>query len=95
MDQLKTPEQVKADFKRRGISVAQWAAVMGLPRNAVYRVLNGKTVGFRGNHHKASVLLGIKNGVIDDQEWRKTTGSTPEMLTNAAANLAKREACIA
>jgi gp16 family phage-associated protein len=94
MDQLKTPEQVKADFKRRGISVAQWAAVMGLRRNAVYRVLSGKTIGFRGDHHKAAVLLGIKDGVIDDQEWLKTNGPTPEILANEAANPANREARI-
>ncbi|NMG45946.1 DNA-binding protein [Aromatoleum toluvorans] len=63
--QLKTAEEVRVDFERRGINVTQWARDRGLTRQAVFAVLGGKTKGKRGDAHKAAVLLGIKDGVID------------------------------
>jgi gp16 family phage-associated protein len=68
MGQLKTPEQVRVDFERRGVNVSKWARDRGLTRQAVFDVINGKTKGKRGDAHKAAVLLGIKDGVIDDNE---------------------------
>ena len=88
MDQLKTPEQVKADFKRSGISIARWAAMNGLTEGTVYSVLKGKTIGLRGNCHRAAVLLGIKDGVIAAEESQQTYGPTPEMLTNGDRKVA-------
>lgn len=67
MEHLRTPEQVRADFERRGVNVTQWAREHGLTRQAVFAVLNGKTKGKRGDAHKAAVLLGIKDGVIDNE----------------------------
>ncbi|MDD5297544.1 MAG: DNA-binding protein [Rhodocyclaceae bacterium] len=66
MSQLKTPEEVRADFERRGVNVSKWARDHGLTRQAVFDVINGKTKGKRGNAHKAAVLLGIKDGVIEE-----------------------------
>lgn len=66
MEHLKTPEQVRADFERRGINVSQWAREHGLKRQAVCDVLSGKSKGKRGDAHKAAVLLGIKDGVIEE-----------------------------
>ncbi len=68
MGQLKTPEQVRVDFERRGVNVSKWARDRGLTRQSVFDVINGKTKGKRGDAHKAAVLLGIKDGVIDDNE---------------------------
>lgn len=67
MTQLKTPEQVKADFEKRGINVTQWARERGVSRQAVFDIMNGKNKGKRGNAHKAAVLLGIKDGVIESE----------------------------
>jgi gp16 family phage-associated protein len=68
---LKTPEEVRAEFDRHGISVAGWAAKHGIPRNIVNGVLQGKLKGKRGHAHNAAVLLGLKEGVVtrpDDME---------------------------
>lgn len=73
MQPLKTAEEVRLDFERRGINVTQWARERGLTRQAVFAVLNGKTKGRRGDAHKAAVLLGIKDGVIDEE------GSAPSV----------------
>jgi len=63
---MKTIEQVKADFRRRGVNVSQWARNHGVGRMAVVDVLRGVRKGHRGEAHKAAVLLGIKDGVIDE-----------------------------
>lgn len=65
MENLKSPEEVRSDFERRGINVTRWAHEHGLPRQAVFAAINGKSKGKRGDAHKAAVLLGIKSGVID------------------------------
>jgi gp16 family phage-associated protein len=62
MKQLKTPEQVKAEFDAKGLSFSEWAAKNGVPLPAVYRVINGLSAGKRGSSHRAAVLLGIKAG---------------------------------
>jgi gp16 family phage-associated protein len=61
----KPAEEVRADFERRGINVSKWARERGLSRQAVQSVLAGKTKGKRGDAHRAAVLLGIKEGVIE------------------------------
>lgn len=66
MAHLKTPEQVRTDFERRGVNVTQWAREHGVTRQAVFDAMKGKTKGKRGNAHKAAVLLGIKDGVIEN-----------------------------
>lgn len=68
MTVLRTPEQVRIDFIRRGVNVSKWAREHGVSRQAVFDVINGKTKGKRGGAHKAAVLLGIKDGIIDDEE---------------------------
>ena len=65
MEKLKTPEEVRGDFFKRGVNVAKWARDHGLSRQSVDAVLRGKTKGNRGEAHKAAVLLGIKDGVIE------------------------------
>lgn len=74
MQPLKTAEEVRLDFERRGINVTQWARERGLTRQAVFAVLNGKTKGRRGDAHKAAVLLGIKDGVIDEEGSEPAAG---------------------
>lgn len=62
--QLKTPEQVRAEFARRGESISSWASTQQLPTSIVFDVLSGRVKGLRGNAHRAAVLLGLKDGEI-------------------------------
>lgn len=64
----KSPEQVREDFDRRGISVASFAREHGLSQGIVYQVLSGQKKGRRGEAHRAAVLLGLKAGVITQRE---------------------------
>lgn len=78
MGHLRTPEQVRTDFERHGINVSQWAREHGLSRQSVFAALNGKTKGKRGDAHKAAVLLGIKDGVIDGQDDQQSVSGKAE-----------------
>ncbi|MDY7569387.1 DNA-binding protein [Pseudomonas sp. CCC4.1] len=60
-----TPEQARADLDRRGISIAEFSRKYGLNKNLVSDLLNGRIKGRRGEAHRAAVLLGIKDGVIE------------------------------
>ena len=62
--QLKTREEVLADFANKGISIRSWALKNGVSPSVVHAVLKGKLVGRIGESHKAAVKLGIKNGEI-------------------------------
>ena len=57
-----TPEEVKAEFNRHGVTIAEWARVNGYPPQLVYRILNGVEPK-RGLSHKIAVQLGLKQGV--------------------------------
>ena len=60
-----TPEQARADLDRRGISIAEFSRKHDLNKNLVSDLLNGRKKGRRGEAHRAAVLLGIKDGVIE------------------------------
>jgi gp16 family phage-associated protein len=55
-----SPDQVKARFRARGQSVADWARQRGWSVNQVYRVLNGQYKGYWGRSHEIAVALGLK-----------------------------------
>jgi gp16 family phage-associated protein len=59
---LKTPDEVKEMFYKKGISLTEWARTHNIPRHVVSDLLRGKCIGRRGQSHKAAVLLGIKDG---------------------------------
>lgn len=61
---LKTPEEVLADFERKGISLRSWAIANGVSPQAVHGLLKGGRLGRIGESHKAAVLLGLKHGEI-------------------------------
>ena len=58
----KTVEQVKAQFRAKGLTVNQWAKDHGFPPTAVYQVLNGFSKGNYGQSHVIAVALGLKAG---------------------------------
>jgi len=61
-----TPEQARADLDRRGISIAEFSRKHDLNKNLVSDLFNGRIKGRRGEAHRAAVLLGIKDGVIEE-----------------------------
>lgn len=61
---LKTREQVREEFNRAGLSIAEWARENGFNPMLVYLVLNGKRQALRGQTHDIAVALSLKEGVI-------------------------------
>jgi len=61
---IRTPQEVRNDFLRKGISMASWARDNGFDRATVSQVLSGCNAATRGRGHKIAVLLGIKDGEI-------------------------------
>lgn len=61
---LRTPDEVRAEFQRKGVSIASWAAANNLNVNMVFEVLSGRKKGIRGQAHKIAVLLGLKEGEV-------------------------------
>lgn len=61
-----TPEQARAELDRHGTSIAEFCRTHGLNKNLVSDLLNGRKKGRRGQAHRAAVLLGIKDGVIQE-----------------------------
>jgi len=61
---IRTPEEVRADFDRRGICVADFCRDHDLDQTTVYQLLSGQKKGKRGESHRAAVLLGLKEGVV-------------------------------
>lgn len=61
---IRSRQEVKKDFLRKGISISSWARKNGFDPVTVSQVLNGDNAGSRGVGHKISVLLGIKDGEI-------------------------------
>lgn len=63
---IKTPEEALAEFRRTGRSVRSWAKEHGFCEQLVTTILKGKRPCHRGTSHKVAVLLGIKDGVIEE-----------------------------
>ena len=55
-----TAEQVKANFKREGKTITEWASERGYKRHTVYLVLNGQMKALYGKGHEIAVALGMK-----------------------------------
>lgn len=65
MTHVRTIEEARRDLERRGKSIKQFAREIGVSERIVYGLLQGRFKGRRGQAHKAAVLLGIKDGVIE------------------------------
>lgn len=63
---LKTPDQVRAEFNRKGLTVVSWARANRANPNLVYDILRGAPHRrcLRGQSHRIAVLLGLKEGEI-------------------------------
>lgn len=62
---LKSPMEAKEGLARRGITVRSWSKENDLSERVVQQVLRGRLIGQYGQSHKAAVLLGIKDGVLE------------------------------
>lgn len=60
---MKTPEQIKSEFRMRGDTFANYARKKGVPVIEVYRVLNGQYKSNYGRAHEIAVDLGLKPAV--------------------------------
>lgn len=61
---LRTPDQVRAELERKGVSIAAWALANKFNPNLVHEVLAGRKKGIRGQSHDIAVKLGLKAGSI-------------------------------
>lgn len=57
---LKTPQALKQWFEDEGLMVTEWAKTHGFRVEVVYALLNARTVGRRGEAHRAAIALGLK-----------------------------------
>lgn len=61
---IRTPQDVRNEFIRKGISLASWARENGFDKATVSQVLSGCNAATRGQGHKIAVMLRIKDGEI-------------------------------
>jgi len=61
---VRTPQEVRDGFLRRGISIASWARANGFDKATVSQVITGQNLASRGTGHKIAVMLGLKDGEI-------------------------------
>lgn len=63
-DRRRTADEARAELRRQGISISQWAIANGFSTNLVFEVLAGRKKCLRGQAHNIAVKLGLKEGVI-------------------------------
>ncbi len=61
---LRTADDVRAEFQRKGVSISSWAIANGFSTNLVFEVLAGRKKCIRGQAHNIAVKLGLKAGEI-------------------------------
>lgn len=65
-----TPDQLKEQFRRRGVTFSSWARDHGYAPRKVLDVVNGVSKGHYGTSHEIAVKLGLKDGVIEHDSAR-------------------------
>lgn len=61
---LRTAEDVRAEFRRKGVSISSWSIANGFSTNLVFEVLAGRKKCIRGQAHNIAVTLGLKVGEV-------------------------------
>lgn len=69
-EQVRTRQEVREDFARKGQSITAWAKSKGYTPNTAIAILSDddkspKYKCLRGEAHKIAVALGLKEGEID------------------------------
>lgn len=62
MKVLRTPAEVRKEFAKRGLSIAEWARINGFSVALVYQVLADSRRAIRGQSHDIAVALSLKEG---------------------------------
>jgi gp16 family phage-associated protein len=62
--QVKTIEQVRAEFRACGMTQSQWCVANGFSLNVMREVMNGRSLYVYGEAHRIAVALGLKEGQI-------------------------------
>lgn len=75
---LKTPNEVRAEFRRMGVTVKAWALANGFTPAVVHQALKGSRPCVRGELHRAAVLLGLKAGVLPPQNLSELRFDRPQ-----------------
>jgi len=57
---MKSADDVWAEMRRNGITVADWARERGFGPQLVYAVLTGRRQCVRGQSHDIAIALGLK-----------------------------------
>jgi len=77
----------RASFDCAGLSIRQFAIALGVDPATVHRVLNGDSNCKRGNSHRVAVVLGLKRGVLTEDDpgvaLAKTMAKARELLPHA------------
>ncbi len=61
---LRTPQDIRAEWLRKGVTQNEWARKHGFTMATVSQVMTGRNSAARGVGHRIAVLLGIKDGEI-------------------------------
>lgn len=61
---LRTPDDVREELGRQGISITSWAIANKFSPSLVYEVMAGRKKCTRGQSHQIAVKLGLKDGEI-------------------------------
>lgn len=64
---LRTLEEIEREFEHKGICKADWAREHGLRPGVVYEIFARRAACKRGEAHRAAVLLGLKEGIIEER----------------------------
>ncbi|WP_302260356.1 DNA-binding protein [Desulfovibrio piger] len=64
---LRSLEDVERELDRKGISKADWAREHGIKPGVLYEIFSRRSSCRRGEAHRAAVLLGLKEGVIEER----------------------------
>lgn len=62
--ELKSADQVLAEFQALGLSISEWARTKGYSAPLVYQILAGRKKCIRGQSHRIAVDLHLKEGKI-------------------------------
>ena len=65
-----TPQDIKKQWRRQGITMKSWAKERGFNPDAVSMIINGQLKGRYGQSHRIAVALGLKT---DSGEAAKRT----------------------
>lgn len=60
-------EEIEREFDLKGISKADWAREHGIKPGVLYEIFSRRSSCKRGEAHRAAVLLGLKEGVIEER----------------------------